>query len=66
MKALIAIVAAASLLGLGCSGEPATNYDEHDIATLQGLMERGDLTARGLVEYYLEKIETKGSEWSLS
>ncbi len=58
MKRLITAAAAATLLILGCSGETPKKYDEHDISTLQRLMERGDLTARGLVEYYLDKIDT--------
>jgi len=57
MKRLITAAAAATLLILGCSGETPRNYDEHDISTLQRLMERGDLTARGLVEYYLNRID---------
>jgi amidase len=57
MKRLIATAVAATILVLGCSGETPRNYDEHDISTLQRLMERGDLTARGLVEYYLNKID---------
>jgi amidase len=57
MKRLITTVVAAMLLVLGCSGETPRNYDEHDIGTLQRLMGRGDLTARGLVEYYLNKID---------
>lgn len=32
-------------------------YDEYDIAMLQEAMESGDLTARDLVEYYLERID---------
>ena len=57
MKRLVTTAVAATLLVLGCSGETPRNYDEHDISTLQRLMERGDLTARGLVEYYLNKID---------
>ena len=57
MKRLITTAVAATLLILGCSGETPRNYDEFDISTLQRLMERGDLTARGLVEYYLNKID---------
>ena len=57
MKALICATAAATLLVIGCDGERPPNYDEHDIDTLQEMMERGDLTARGLVEYYLDRID---------
>ena len=57
MKRLITTAVAAALLIVGCSGETPRNYDEHDISTLQRLMERGDLTARGLVEYYLDRID---------
>ncbi len=57
MKRLITTAAAVELLMLGCSGETPRNYDEFDISTLQRLMERGDLTARGLVEYYLNRID---------
>jgi len=57
MKALICATAAATLLVIGCSGETPPDYSEHDIDTLQEMMERGDLTARGLVEYYLDRID---------
>ena len=36
----------------------ATSYEEYDIAALQQAMDGGELTARGLVDYYLERIET--------
>ncbi len=33
------------------------SYDEHDITALQQAMESGELTARALVDHYLERIE---------
>ncbi len=59
MKSLICAAVATTLLVVGCRGEAPPNYDEHDVGTLQEMMGRGDLTARGLVEYYLEKIDER-------
>jgi amidase len=59
MKQFIVIAAVAMFSMLGCSGETPGNYDELDIETLQGLMDRGELTARGLVEFYLQKIDAR-------
>ena len=59
MKHLIILATAVTLLASGCTAEKPPDYDEHDIATLQEMMGRGDLTATGLVEYYLEKIEER-------
>ncbi len=59
MKSLIRAAAATTLLIIGCSGEAPPNYDEHDIETLQAMMGRGDLTARGLIEHYLEIIDER-------
>ena len=59
MKHLIILATAVSLLASGCAPENDRNYDEHDIDTLQEMMERGDLTARGLVEYYLDRIDVR-------
>ena len=42
----------------GCSTEPAqADYRELDIASLQKLMQEGELTAVELTEYYLQRIE---------
>jgi len=42
----------------GCSTEPAqADYRELDIASLQKLMQDGELTAVELTEYYLQRIE---------
>ena len=35
----------------------AAEYREHDIATLQALMEQGELSSRQLTQYYLDRIE---------
>ena len=59
MKSLLFAAVAATPLFVGCSNESPRNYDEHDIDTLQEMMARGDLTARGLVEYYLDNIDAR-------
>ena len=59
MNAFFVAAAVTALLVIGCSGEAPPNYDEHDIETLQAMMGRGDLTATGLVKYYIGKIETR-------
>ena len=43
---------------VGCAPEKAqVEYNEHDIATLQKLMEEGELTSVALTRYYLQRIE---------
>ncbi len=49
MTPLLCAAVAATLLVFGCSSQSPRHDDEHDIATLQEMMGRGDLTARGLV-----------------
>jgi amidase len=49
-------VAAMLLLG-ACAGVPQQDFRETDVATLQDSMQRGELTSRQLVQYYLERIE---------
>jgi len=51
-----------SMLLLACSDQPqpataANQYDEYDVAMLQDAMESGALTARELVDYYLQRID---------
>ena len=59
MKSLLCAAVATTLLVIGCSNESPRNYDEHDIDMLQEMMARGDLTARELVEYYLDRIDAR-------
>jgi len=47
------------LLLAGCTADPATvEYKELDIATLQQLMQDGELSSVGLTRYYLQRIES--------
>ena len=42
----------------GCAPEPGqVEYSEYDIATLQKLMQQGELSSRELTQYYLDRIE---------
>ena len=59
MKTIVCAATATILVLIGCSSESPPNYDEHDIDTLQEMMGRGDLTARRLVEYYLDQIDAR-------
>ncbi len=59
MKPLLCAAVAATLLVIGCNSQSSRHHDEHDIATLRDMMERGDLTDRGLLEYYLDKIDAR-------
>ena len=59
MKHLIILATAISLLASGCVPENDQNYAEYEIGALQALMEQGDLTARELVEYYLDRIDKR-------
>jgi len=48
-----------SLLSLGWTSALAqVEYNEHDISTLQELMQAGDLSSAELTAYYLQRIET--------
>ena len=51
------------LVTVGCTSDRETapderNYVEWDVGRLQEAMDAGDLTARELVDYYLDRIET--------
>lgn len=49
-----------SLILLACIAQPAVaanQYDEFDVSMLQDAMESGALTARELVDYYLQRID---------
>jgi amidase len=46
------------LLLVGCGPDPVqVDYAEHDISTLQELMQSGDLSSEELTAYYLQRIE---------
>lgn len=45
------------LLLAACAPKTKRDFGEQDIASLQASMERGELTSRELVEYYLARIE---------
>jgi amidase len=46
------------LLLVGCGPDPVqVDYAEHDIATLQELMQSGDLSSEELTAYYLRRID---------
>jgi len=48
----------ALLLLAGCAEPPSqVEYNEQDIASLQQLMQKGELTSVGLTRYYLQRIE---------
>ncbi len=54
---LVAGLCALSLL-LGCTADnDLADYAEHDIATLQALMQQGELSSRQLTQYYLDRID---------
>lgn len=59
MRRFYVVTAASALLVIACAGQTPRNLDEHDIVALQSLMERGELTARSLVEYYLGQIDAR-------
>ena len=67
MKNRVAWLAIVTAVGLfGCANRPAMeaggpSFEEADIATLQAAMERGSLTSRALVDYYLQRIEALDS-----
>ena len=67
MKRVFSWVCILSLLA-GCAEAPReVEYNELDIATLQKLMQDGELTAVGLTEYYLRRIESiDGGEGGLN
>ncbi len=45
-------------LFFGCTADiDRADYREHDIATLQALMQQGELTSRQLTQYYLDRID---------
>ncbi len=45
-------------LPFGCIADSdRADYREHDIATLQALMQQGELTSRQLTQYYLDRID---------
>lgn len=57
---ILTCVASLCLIACTAPQEPQTDinrYDEYDIAMLQDAMDAGDLTARELVDYYLERID---------
>ncbi len=42
----------------GCTADSdRADYREHDIATLQALMQQGELSSRQLTQYYLDRID---------
>jgi amidase len=61
MKYLVSLICTISLLA-GCAPEPGQvaydDYSEHDIATLQKLMQEGELSSAQLTEYYLQRIDS--------
>ena len=57
MSWLVSGLCVLSLL-FGCTVDnDRADYREHDIATLQALMQRGDLSSRELTQYYLDRID---------
>ncbi len=45
-------------LFFGCTADiDRADYREHDIATLQALMQQGELSSRQLTQYYLDRID---------
>ncbi len=60
MKYLVSLICTISLLA-GCVPDPGqvayNDYSEYDIATLQELMQEGELSSVQLTEYYLQRIE---------
>lgn len=46
-----------ALLFACAAGSGRLNYSEHDIDTLQALMQQGDLSSRQLTQYYLDRID---------
>lgn len=63
MKNPLVLASVLSLVLVSCTpvGVPEeaarANYEEYDIAAIHAAMERGELTAAALVDYYLERIE---------
>jgi amidase len=58
VKLVVSWICTLSLLA-GCAEPPSqVEYNELDIASLQKLMQDGELTAVGLTEYYLQRIES--------
>jgi amidase len=46
------------LLLVGCGPDPVqVDYAEHDISTLQELMQSGDLSSEALTAYYLQRVD---------
>jgi amidase len=46
-----------ALILTACAGTASRDFREHDVRALQALMQRGELTSRELVQYYLDRIE---------
>ena len=61
MKYLVSLICTISLL-VGCVPDPGqvayNDYSEYDIATLQALMQEGELSSAQLTEFYLQRIES--------
>lgn len=57
MKRLISSVWAPVLLLVACAGTAERDFREADVATLQSAMQRGELTSRELVGWYIERID---------
>lgn len=57
MKRAILVAWLPALLLAACAGTAERDFREQGVAALQAAMERGALTSRGLVEYYLDRIE---------
>jgi amidase len=55
MKNILALVLALLLI-VSCSGGDDIDLRETDIATLQGAMQRGEMTSQDIVAYYLSEI----------
>ena len=55
MKRLIILACAVALGACATSGQP--DFREYDIAAMQELMQRGAVTSRELVQYYLDRID---------
>jgi amidase len=55
LKRLIILACVVALGACATSGRP--DFREHDIAAMQESMQRGEVTSRELVQYYLERID---------
>ncbi len=51
------VVAVANLLLAACAGPTVQSYEEATVADLQRAMQNGELTARRLTDYYLQRIQ---------